>query len=83
MRIKRFRNDSNDAHLMKRQMASLATRPNTFSSRSSSQKRTKREGQRLSEDKRRAEGGPAAIANIKTFEPKDEPQAVWSSGDVR
>ena len=39
--------------------------------------------QRLSEDKRRAEGGPAAIANVKTFEPKDEPQAVWSSGDVK
>ena len=39
--------------------------------------------QRVSEDKRRAEGGPAAIANVKTFEPKNEPQAVWSSGDVK
>ena len=39
--------------------------------------------QRLSEDKRRAEGGPSALANVKTFEPKDESQAVWSSGDVK
>ncbi len=39
--------------------------------------------QRLSEDKRRAEGGPATVVNITTFEPKDEPQAVWSSGDVK
>ena len=38
--------------------------------------------QRLSEDKRRAEGGPAAIVNVKTFAPTDEPQTVWSSGDV-
>jgi ribonuclease Z len=39
--------------------------------------------QRLSEDKRRAEGGPAAVANVKTFAPSDAPQTVWSSGDVR
>ena len=38
--------------------------------------------QRLSEDRRRAEGGPAAIVNVKTFAPTDEPQSVWSSGDV-
>ena len=39
--------------------------------------------QRVSEDKRRLEGGPAALANVKTFKPKNEPQMVWSSGDVK
>jgi ribonuclease Z len=39
--------------------------------------------QRVSEDKRRPEAGPAALANIKTFEPKNEAQVVWSSGDVK
>ncbi len=39
--------------------------------------------QRVSEDKRRPEAGPAALANLKTFEPKNEPQIVWSSGDVK
>ena len=39
--------------------------------------------QRVSEDKRRPESGPAALANLKTFEPKNEPQAVWTSGDVK
>lgn len=39
--------------------------------------------QRHSEDKTRPEGGPAALINTIAFEPKDEPQAVWSSGDVK
>ena len=38
--------------------------------------------QRISEDKRRPEAGPAAMANLKTFEAKNEPQVVWTSGDV-
>jgi ribonuclease Z len=36
--------------------------------------------QRRSEDKERLPGGPAELANVITFEPKDEPQVVWSSG---
>src|SRR5262245_40836868 len=39
--------------------------------------------QRLSEDKRRAEGGPAAMANVVVFAPANEPRLVWSSGDVK
>jgi len=39
--------------------------------------------ERRSEDKGRAEGGPADLAKVVTFEPKDEPQLVWSSGDVK
>jgi ribonuclease Z len=41
--------------------------------------------QRLSEVKERsaAPGGPADLTNVITFEPKDEPQLVWSSGDVK
>ena len=39
--------------------------------------------QRLSEDKARLAGGPAELTNVITFEPKDEPQLVWSSGDVK
>jgi ribonuclease Z len=39
--------------------------------------------ERRSEDKGRAEGGPAALTKLLTFEPKDEPQLVWSAGDVR
>jgi ribonuclease Z len=39
--------------------------------------------ERRSEDKARLEGGPAQLAKIVTFDPKDEPQQVWSSGDVR
>jgi ribonuclease Z len=41
--------------------------------------------QRLSEVKERlsAEGGPADLTNVITFEPKNEPQVVWSSGDVQ
>ena len=39
--------------------------------------------QRHSEVKERTAGGPADLVNTITFEPKDEPQLVWSSGDVR
>jgi ribonuclease Z len=39
--------------------------------------------QRVAEDKTRAPGGPAELANVITFEPRDEPQPVWASGDVR
>src|SRR5437764_5347209 len=41
--------------------------------------------QRLSEVKERsaAPGGPADLTNVITFEPKNEPQFVWSSGDVK
>jgi ribonuclease Z len=38
---------------------------------------------RRSEDKARLAGGLADLVNVITFEPKDEPQVVWSSGDVR
>jgi ribonuclease Z len=37
---------------------------------------------RRSEDKERLAGGPADLANVITFEPKNEPQVVWSSGAV-
>jgi ribonuclease Z len=39
--------------------------------------------QRHSEDETRTAGGPADLVNIITFEPKNEPHVVWSSGDVR
>ncbi len=39
--------------------------------------------QRHSEIKERTAGGPAELINTITFEPKDEPQLVWSSGDVK
>ena len=39
--------------------------------------------QRVSEDKTRPPGGPAELTNVITFEPKDEPQVVWTSGDVK
>ncbi len=39
--------------------------------------------QRSVEDKTRLAGGPAAAANVQTFEPKDEPQVVWSRGEVK
>jgi ribonuclease Z len=39
--------------------------------------------QRHSEDKTRLAGGPADVINVITFEPKDDPQVVWSSGDVK
>jgi ribonuclease Z len=39
--------------------------------------------QRLSEVKERLAGGPAALTNVITFEPTNEPQVIWSSGDVK
>jgi len=39
--------------------------------------------ERRSEDGGRVEGGPAQVTNVITFDPKDEPQVVWSSGDVK
>jgi ribonuclease Z len=39
--------------------------------------------QRLSESKDRLQGGPAELIHLMTFEAKDEPQVVWTSGDVR
>ncbi len=39
--------------------------------------------ERRSEDTARLAGGPADLANVITFDPKDEPQAVWSLGDVK
>jgi ribonuclease Z len=39
--------------------------------------------QRHSELASRTAGGPAELVNTITFEPKDEPQSVWSFGDVR
>ena len=39
--------------------------------------------ERRSEDKARLEGGPAELANVITFDPKDEPQPVWASGEVK
>lgn len=41
--------------------------------------------QRVSEDRTRPRllGGPAELINVITFEPKDEPQVVWTSGDVK
>jgi ribonuclease Z len=39
--------------------------------------------QRHSEDENRTAGGPADLINPITFVAKDEPQVVWSSGDVR
>ena len=39
--------------------------------------------ERRSEDNARLAGGPADLTNVITFEPKDEPQVVWSFGDVK
>ncbi len=39
--------------------------------------------QRHSEVAERTAGGPAELVNTITFEPADEPQVVWSSGDVK
>lgn len=39
--------------------------------------------ERLSEDGARLAGGPAELANVLTFEPKEEPQLVWTAGDVK
>jgi ribonuclease Z len=38
--------------------------------------------ERRSEDNARLAGGPAELANVLTFDAKDEPQVVWTSGDV-
>jgi ribonuclease Z len=39
--------------------------------------------ERRSEDPARLAGGPAALANLVTFVLTEEPQVVWTSGDVR
>jgi len=39
--------------------------------------------QRIAEDKTRLPGGPADLANVITFMPTNEPQPVWSSGEVK
>ena len=39
--------------------------------------------ERRTEDSARVAGGPAELAHVITFDPKDEPQLVWSSGDVK
>jgi ribonuclease Z len=39
--------------------------------------------QRHSEVKERTAGGPADLINTITFHPTDDPQVVWSSGEVR
>ncbi len=39
--------------------------------------------QRLSESKDRLQGGPAELVHLITFEAKNEPQVVWTSGDVK
>ena len=39
--------------------------------------------QRHSEVKERTAGGPADVINTITFRPTDEPQIVWSSGEVK
>ncbi len=39
--------------------------------------------QRHSENKARPTGGPATLTNVIAFEPQNEPQVVWTSGDVK
>ena len=39
--------------------------------------------ERRSEDSARLAGGPAELGHVITFDPRDEPQLVWSSGDVK
>lgn len=39
--------------------------------------------ERRSEDSERLAGGPADLANILTFEPKEVAEVVWSIGDVK
>ena len=39
--------------------------------------------QRRSEDKTRLPGGPAEVLGLKTFMPSNDPQTVWSMGDVK
>jgi len=39
--------------------------------------------QRVTEDRTRPPAGPAELTNVMTFEPRDEAQPVWRSGEVR
>jgi hypothetical protein len=39
--------------------------------------------QRVTEDKRRPSGGPAELTNVITFAPHEDPQSVWTLGEVR
>jgi ribonuclease Z len=39
--------------------------------------------QRRAEDKSRLAGGPSDVANVATFTPSNDPQVVWSLGDVK
>jgi len=39
--------------------------------------------ERRSEDSARLAGGPADLVNLIMFDPKDDPQLIWSSGDVK
>jgi ribonuclease Z len=39
--------------------------------------------QRISEDKQRLPGGPADMINLVTFQPTNDPQIVWTAGDVK
>lgn len=39
--------------------------------------------ERRSEDSARLAGGPAELTNVLTFDPTDEPQVAWTSGDVK
>src|SRR5438093_7155281 len=39
--------------------------------------------ERRSEDNARLSVGPADLTNVITFDPKDEPQVIWSFGDVK
>src|ERR1041385_293869 len=39
--------------------------------------------ERRTEDTARLAGGPVDLTNVITFDPNDEPQVVWSSGDVK
>ncbi len=39
--------------------------------------------QRHSERKQTPAQGPAALINLRTFDPSDEPAVVWTSGDVK
>ena len=39
--------------------------------------------QRAAEDKSRPPGGPSELMRFISFEPKNEPQGVWSSGEVK
>ena len=39
--------------------------------------------QRHSENTKRPLGGPVELINAITFQPTDEPQVVWTRGDVK